>query len=112
MKGISKPGEIVWSRIFIANGELCMDLGRARVVELPSAETERRWQATTPQWPIMHTVFPGISRDQMMARHQSNHIQVAYVNDGQAADQVLATKAALAAELGMRVTICGEHGLV
>ena len=55
-----------------------MDLGRAGVVELPAEETARRWQATTPQWPIMHAVTYGVSRDQMMARHKSNHIQVAY----------------------------------
>jgi hypothetical protein len=35
LKGISKPGEIVWSRIFIENDRLKMDLGRAGVVALP-----------------------------------------------------------------------------
>ena len=48
-----------------------MDLGRAGVVELPQEETERRWQTTTPQWPIMHAVTYGVSRDQMMARHKA-----------------------------------------
>ena len=32
LKGVSKPGEIVWSRVFVDDGELCMDLGRAGVV--------------------------------------------------------------------------------
>ena len=73
-----KPGEIVWSRIYVEDGALQMDLGRGGVVELPREETERRWQATTPQWPIMHAVTYGVSRDQMMARHKANHIQVAY----------------------------------
>src|SRR6185503_4727638 len=50
LKGISKPGEIVWSRIYVEDDRLKMDLGRAGVVALPAAETERRWQATTPQW--------------------------------------------------------------
>src|SRR6266699_2681961 len=36
LKGISKPGEVVWSRIYIAGGELHIDLGRADVVELPA----------------------------------------------------------------------------
>ena len=81
LKGISKPGEIVWSRIFVDDGELKADLGRAEVVELPREETERRWQITTPQWPIMHAVTRGVSRDQMMARHKANHIQVAYAPD-------------------------------
>ena len=82
LKGVSKPGEIVWSRVFVMDGALHADLGRATVVELPREETERRWQATTPQWPIMHAVLHGVTRDQMMARHKANHIQVAYAPDG------------------------------
>ncbi|MEK7764805.1 MAG: fucose isomerase, partial [bacterium] len=66
IKGVSKPGEIVWSRIFVEGGRLKMDLGRAKVVALPLAETERRWRSTTPQWPIMHAVTYGVTRDQMM----------------------------------------------
>lgn len=109
LKGISKPGEIVWSRIFVENDRLKMDLGRAGVVALPAAETERRWQATTPQWPIMHAVTYGVSRDQMMARHQANHIQVAYATDAAAADRCLLAKAALADALGMEVALCGTN---
>ena len=112
LKGISKPGEIVWSRIFVDAGVLRADLGRARVVELPREETERRWQATTPQWPIMHAVLPGITRDQMMARHKANHIQVAYAPDAAAANRALAVKAAMLREMGVDVSICGaRHGL-
>jgi L-fucose isomerase-like protein len=112
LKGISKPGEIVWSRIFIEDGRLKADLGRAGVVELPLEETERRWRATTPQWPIMHAVTYGISRDAMMARHKANHIQVAYGPDPEGANRALAAKAAAFAELGIEVSICGsEHGL-
>jgi hypothetical protein len=107
LKGISRPGEIVWSRIFIEQGRLKMDLGRAGVVELPREETERRWQATTPQWPIMHAVTYGVSRDQMMARHKSNHIQVAYADSAANADKALLAKAAMAKALGMEVAICG-----
>jgi hypothetical protein len=109
LKGISKPGEIVWSRIFIEGGELCMDLGRAGVVELPDEETQRRWQATTPQWPIMHAVTYGVTRDQMMARHKSNHIQVAYANSAGEADRVMYAKAAMAEGLGMSVSLCGTR---
>ena len=107
LKGISRPGEIVWSRIFIDNGALKMDLGRAGCVELPPEETQRRWNATTPQWPIMHAVTYGITRDQMMARHKANHIQVAYANSEEEADKALLAKAAMAHELGIRVAICG-----
>ena len=109
LKGISKPGEIVWSRVYIEGDQLCMDLGRAGVVELPPEETQRRWQATTPQWPIMHAVTYGVSRDQMMARHKANHIQVAYANSDLEADKALLAKAAMAEELGMNVFVCGTR---
>jgi hypothetical protein len=109
LKGISKPGEIVWSRIFVEDGRLKMDLGRAAAVELPREETDRRWQATTPQWPIMHAVTYGVSRDQMMARHKSNHIQVAYANSAEEADSAMLAKAALAEALGLDVALCGTR---
>ena len=108
LKGISKPGEIVWSRVFVEGGKLHADLGRAHVVELPLEETLRRWQGSTPQWPIMHAVLHGISRDQMMARHRANHIQVAYAPSALEADALLAVKAALFTEIGLEVHLCGE----
>ena len=112
VKGVSKPGEIVWSRVFVDNGKLKADLGRAKVIALPKEETERRWQITTPQWPVMHAVTYGVSRDQMMARHKANHIQVAYAPDAAGANLALAAKAALFRDLGLEVSICGsEHGL-
>jgi hypothetical protein len=107
VRGIARPGEIVWSRIFVADGRLKMDLGRAKAIALPPEETERRWRETTPQWPIMHAVTYGVTRDQMMARHQANHIQVAYAQSAREADLALYTKAALAAELGIEVSVCG-----
>ena len=112
LKGVSKPGEIVWSRIFVDDGKLKADLGRAKVVELPREETERRWRITTPQWPIMHAVIYGVTRDQLMARHKSNHIQVAYAPDAAGANLALAAKAAMFREMGIEVSVCGtEHGL-
>jgi hypothetical protein len=107
IKGISRPGEIVWSRIFVANDRLHMDLGRAKVIELPIEETQRRWDATTPQWPIMHAVTYGVSRDQMMARHKANHIQVVYANSAGEADKAMFAKAAMAEAMGMKVCLCG-----
>jgi hypothetical protein len=112
LKGISKPGEIVWSRVFVDGGKLKADVGRARAIELPQAETERRWQITTPQWPMMHAVLYGVTRDQLMARHKSNHIQVAYAPDAAAANLAMAAKAAMLREMGLEVAICGSnHGL-
>jgi len=107
VRGVAKPGEIVWSRVFIENGRLKMDLGRAGVIELPREETERRWKETTVQWPIMHAVTYGVTRDQMMARHKANHIQVAYAHSAKEADLALYAKAALARELGLEVSLCG-----
>jgi hypothetical protein len=109
LRGIAKPGEIVWSRIYMDGRTLAMDLGRARVVALPAAETERRWRETTYQWPIMHAVLYGVSRDQMMGRHKANHIQVAYAHSAKEADLALYTKAQLAAELGLKVSLCGTR---
>jgi hypothetical protein len=107
LRGISRPGEIVWSRLYVEGEALHLDIGRGAVVTLPREETERRWQGTTPQWPIMHAVTYGVSRDQLMAKHQANHIQVAYAQDAKAADECLFAKAAFARALGIAVNICG-----
>lgn len=109
LKGISHPGEVVWSRIYVENDGLQMDIGRNKVVELPGAETQRRWDATTPQWPIMHAVTYGVTRDQMMARHKANHLNVAYATDAESADRLAAAKAALASDVGMAVHLCGTN---
>ncbi len=112
IKGVSKAGEIVWSRIYVDHDKdgcerLSMDLGRCRAIALPEEETQRRWAATTSQWPIMHAELYGIDRDQMMAKHQSNHIQVVYAPDAEKADRGLAAKAAMADAMGLRVNLCG-----
>lgn len=113
LRGIAKPGEIVWSRIYVdgstKGGKLKMDLGRAGVVKLSEAETQRRWAETTVQWPIMHAVTYGVSREQMMARHKANHIQCAYADSASAADKAMLTKAAMADKLGIEVSVCGTR---
>ncbi len=109
MHGVSKPGEIIWSRIYVSENALHMDIGRGGVVTLPEAETKRRLDATTPQWPIMHAVTYGVSRDQLMAKHQANHVQVAYANDAKSADDCMLAKASMAATLGIKVNVCGTR---
>ncbi len=111
IKGVSKPGHIVWSRVFVMDGAGHCDLGVAKVVKLPGKETQNRWRETTPQWPIMHAVLDGISRDQMMARHKSNHIQVVYVPGAKEAHRACRIKAAMLAELGLKVHLCGNVAL-
>ena len=108
LKGISKPGNLVWSRIYVMDGQLHCDLGVGEAVELPEEETQRRWQETTPQWPIMHAVLSGVTRDQMMARHKANHIHVVYADSAESANQACRIKAAALAELGIKVYFCGD----
>jgi hypothetical protein len=108
LKGDSKAGEIVWSRVYVKPDGLHIDIGRGSVVELPPEETQRRWDATTPAWPIMSAVLRGVTRDQFMAQHKANHIQVVYAPSAEDADKALAGKAAMFNELGLRVHICGD----
>jgi hypothetical protein len=55
----------------------------------------------------MHAVLEGVTRDQMMARHQANHIQVAYAPSEQEARNVMLAKAAAFANLDVSVFLCG-----
>ncbi len=112
INGVSKPGEIVWSRVYVQEGALHVDIGRGSVVELPEEETRRRKEATNPEWPIAHVVLHGVSRDQFMARHKANHAQLVYADDADAADRALTAKAALFERLGVRVHLCGEARIV
>ncbi len=107
INGVSKPGEIVWSRVYLAEGVLQVDIGRGSVVDLPAEETQRRKDATNPEWPIAHVVHHGVSRDQFMARHKANHVQVAYADSADNADRALVAKAALFDRLGVQVHLCG-----
>jgi hypothetical protein len=107
LKGVGKPGEFVWSRVFVMDGKVHADLGRGTAVSLPEEETQRRWQMTTPQWPIVHAVLRGINRDQFMARHKANHINIAYAPTPEEADKALAVKAAMLDEMGVEVHLCG-----
>jgi hypothetical protein len=108
IKGLCKPGWIVWSRVFVEKGRLCFDTGLGESVALPAAETEDRWNHNTPQWPLLQVVFPDISRDDMMARHRSGHVWVAYGADYDTAREALFTKAAMMSALGLDVSICGK----
>lgn len=112
IRGVSKAGEIVWSRVFVESGSLHVDLGRGSAIDLPPEETQRRWQATNPEWPIMHAVLHGVTRDQFMARHKANHAQVVYAPDAETADRALTAKAAMFDALGLNVHLIGDARLV
>lgn len=107
LKGVSKPGEIVWSRVYIENGSLHADLGRGQAISLPAEEIRRRSESTNPEWPLANVVLTGVSRDQLMARHRANHAQLCYAPDAATADKALLAKAACFAELGITVHLCG-----
>jgi hypothetical protein len=107
LKGVCKPGEVVWSRVFVERDRLKVDLGRAAAISLPEAETNRRWAEVTPQWPVMHVVLHGVDQNQFMARHPSNHICVAYATSAQEADRALAAKATMFHKMGLDVYLCG-----
>ena len=107
INGVSKPGEVVLSRIFIADGRLHADIFRGTVVELPPEETQRRKNATNPEWPIAHVVLHGITRNQFMARHKANHAQLVYAPDAETANRALIAKAAMLDALGVKVNLAG-----
>lgn len=111
LKGISKPGSIVWSRIYVMDNALHCDLGVGEVVALPEEETYRRWNETTPEWPIMNAVLKGVSRDQLMSRHKANHIHVVYADDEVTAHKACRIKAAALDEMGIKVHFCGDVDL-
>lgn len=108
INGVSKPGELVVSRVFIAEGVLQADIFRASAVELPQEESRRRKEATNPEWPIAHVVLHGIGRDQFMARHKANHAQVVYAPDAETANRALIAKAAAFDAMGIRVNLVGD----
>ncbi len=112
INGVSKPGEIVWSRVFVQDGGLHVDMGRGSVIELPEEEVTRRKEATNPEWPIASVVLHGVSRDQFMARHKANHAQLVYADDAESADRALTAKAALFDRLGVSVHLCGDAVIV
>ena len=107
LKGVCKPGEVVWSRVYVEGGRLNVDLGRATAISLPQDETNRRRKEVTPQWPVMHVVLHGVSQNQFMASHPSNHINVAYASTAEEADRALAAKATMFREMGLQVYLSG-----
>ncbi len=108
IKGYSKAGDIIWSRIFVEDNKLHLDIGRGKAHELSPEECERRSRATDYPWPIMNATLSGVDRDTMMGRHKANHIQVVYADDEAAARRAINMRAALAEALGISVCLCGD----
>ena len=55
----------------------------------------------------MHAQLDGVTRDQMMARHKANHLNVVYANDPEAARAAALCRAALGQALGIQVNLAG-----
>jgi L-fucose isomerase-like protein len=100
--GESLPGEITWSRCFIRDDELWMDIGRGEVVKLPPDKRDAWWEGTTRQWPFMAADL-GMSRDTLMAHYMSNHVAVAY-------GDIFEEMVALSQDMGFRVRVLGRVG--
>lgn len=95
--GESLPGEITWSRAYLKDGELWMDIGRGEVVKLPEQKRDEWWSGTTREWPFMAADL-GIRQDTLMAHYLSNHIVVAY-------GDIFAEMVALSKQLGFKIRI-------
>jgi L-fucose isomerase-like protein len=95
--GESLPGKVTWSRCYIKEAALWMDIGRGEVVKLPPAKRDAWWEGTTRQWPFMAADL-GVGRDTLMAHYLSNHIAVAY-------GDIFEEMVALSRELGFRVRV-------
>jgi len=84
-----------------------MHIGTGTAVELPAAEFERRRRATTYEWPLLNCVLDGVSRDELMAGQESNHISIAYVDEDKLQD-VLRAFVAQALTQNIRVFVAGD----
>ena len=105
--GQCKAGRFVWARAHYEGTQVVLHVGTGHAVELPAAEFERRRRATSWEWPLMNCVLDGVTRDQLMAGHESNHITVAYVDEA-ALDDVLRAFVAQALTQNIRVLAAGS----
>jgi len=104
--GQGKAGRLIWARAHYEGTEVHLHVGTGHAVELPAPEFERRLAATTREWPLLNCVLDGVTRNDLMAGHQSNHITVAYVDEENLADTLRAF-VAQAVTQGMKVNAAG-----
>ena len=91
--------------------ELGAVLPHGTAVELPHDEFERRRKATNYEWPLLNAVLDGVSRDDLMAGHQSNHLSLAYVEE-EFLSEVLNAFIAQALTQNIKVFIAGDAHLL
>ena len=107
LSGVSKPGEVIWSRVFIMNGTLHVDLGRATAISLPAEETNRRLppphrsgRSCTPSY----TVSPATSSWRGTGQPRQHCLRPRPGDRRQGAT----AKAAMFMNLGVQVHLCGD----
>jgi hypothetical protein len=105
--GQGKAGRFIWARAHYEGTDVIMHIGTGTAVELPEAEFERRRKATNYEWPLLNAVLDGITRDDLMAGHQSNHLTLAYVEESVLAEVVQAF-VAQALTQNIKVFIAGD----
>ena len=105
--GQCKAGSFVWARAHYEGDQVILHVGSGKAFELPEVEFQRRLNSTTKEWPLMNCVLDGVSRDQLMAGHQSNHITVAYVPQ-EHLDSVVTALVAQGLTQNMRVMLAGQ----
>lgn len=105
--GQGKAGRFIWARAHYENTQVIMHIGTGTAVELPTEEFERRRKATNYEWPLLNAVIDGVSRDDLMAGHQSNHLSLAYVDES-VLPEVFTAFVAQALTQNMKVFIAGD----
>jgi len=105
--GQGKAGRFIWARAHYENTQVILHIGTGSAVELPEPEFERRRQATNYEWPLLNAVLDGVTRDDLMAGHQSNHLSLAYVDEALLAE-VLKAFVAQALTQNMKVFVAGD----
>lgn len=101
--GESLPGAITWSRSYIKDDVLWMDIGKGEVVKLPPKVRDEWWEGTTRQWPFMAADL-GCSMETVMAHYMSNHVAVMY-------GDIFEEMVAVSQKLGFKVRImASSHG--
>jgi hypothetical protein len=105
--GQGKAGRLIWARAHYEGTQVMLHIGTGTATELPAPEFERRRRATTYEWPLLNCVLDGITRDELMAGHQSNHITVAYVAEAHLQD-VLRAFVAQALTQHIQVFVAGS----
>ncbi len=109
LSGQGKAGTFIWARANYTNDDVFLHVGTGHAVELPQPEFQRRLNATNPEWPLLNCVLDGVSRNDLMAGHQSNHITIAYVEENVIKD-VLQAFISQALAQNIRVMLAGHQG--